>query len=178
MEVWRTLRAGAWEHPAEPCEVLGRSAVELAPLNLNSPVSVSYSILDLAALRMTVSNAGQPPLLRAHPEVHPVCTSPFVTRYPPQGPPLRTSGASSVKQFTSIDITLASGDTLLWPSRGSTVVHDTNGDEFGLERITSLFLARRKPEPEHLLQALMEALAEFRCGDPTDDVTLIAIRIR
>lgn len=71
-----------------------------------------------------------------------------------------------------------SGDVLLLYSDGVTEAANLHEEEFGAERLSSLFLANVDRSSEEIKEAILDALDMHCQGKPrTDDVTLIVIKL-
>jgi phosphoserine phosphatase RsbU/P len=73
-------------------------------------------------------------------------------------------------------VTLHAGDCLLTYTDGVTEAENSEGEEFGEERLRALLAQRAAEGPEKLVNAIVAAVDEF-CGGipPADDITLVAI---
>jgi serine phosphatase RsbU (regulator of sigma subunit) len=117
--------------------------------------------------RMEVVNAGHcPPLLRR--------AGGELLALPPNGPIL---GPLPRSRWSSIGTRLRSGDTLLLVSDGVLEAASPAGEQFGAERLWSVFERHGSLDLPLLVTALMDQLARFRGGSPpADDTTVVAIR--
>jgi len=73
---------------------------------------------------------------------------------------------------------LSSGDTLLLYSDGATEATSPGGTLFGIERLTKLFEQLAGTPLEAMIEKIRRKVEGFGvAGDPTDDLTLLALRV-
>lgn len=115
--------------------------------------------------RLTLSSAGHPPALL-------VVASGEVREISVAGPLL---GAFADARWTEATVAVSPDQLVLLYTDGVT---ETSGAEsrFGAERLKALLSEQRRASPRQLLDALDGALAEFRDGEPADDVAALALR--
>jgi len=86
-------------------------------------------------------------------------------------------GMSRERTYEQGEIDLNSGDRLLLFTDGVTEVTNTEGEEFGEERLIELLMNNRSLGAAELQKCVMDAVTAFCGGDFQDDVTLIAITV-
>jgi serine phosphatase RsbU (regulator of sigma subunit) len=93
----------------------------------------------------------------------------------PTGLPL---GLFSSGRFPSTNIHLELGDVLLLYSDGLTDGENSQGEDYGADRLlASLQGARKLPDAEAVVDLCMQNFSKFLNGaKPNDDLTLLAIR--
>jgi sigma-B regulation protein RsbU (phosphoserine phosphatase) len=74
--------------------------------------------------------------------------------------------------------TLAAGDTLLIFSDGLTEAADQNGEEFGMDRLTSTRASWPQRTPAQLVESIAGDIRQYADGRLADDLTLLALRGR
>ncbi len=118
--------------------------------------------------RVTVACGGHPPplVLRADGAVEEIVCSGTVI------------GVLPDPDLEEVDTELVPGDTLVLYSDGVTDEHVPGGDEFGPERLESLLRDNAGNSAEQIARAIVEAVEAFAGGDPEDDVTVLALRVR
>jgi phosphoserine phosphatase RsbU/P len=73
---------------------------------------------------------------------------------------------------------MASGDRLVFYTDGITEARNTEGDEYGEERLTEAALGVRTLSPEAMKDALLADVNAFTGGRFEDDATLIVVAIQ
>jgi sigma-B regulation protein RsbU (phosphoserine phosphatase) len=130
-------------------------------------VTAFLALLDPRTGVLTYTNAGHNPAL-------------FIQAYgtvrnlEAQGLPLAMLPGNPYAEAT---LDLAAGDLLVVYTDGITEAADPQDEEFGLEALTALLVARRKDSLEALDAALLRELDRFTQGAPyLDDRTLLMLR--
>ncbi len=137
-------------------------------------VTAFYGVLDPIARTLTYASAGHNP---------PRLLNPDVVRALDQagGLPLGILGDQRYEQST---VRIASGDLLLLYTDGVTEAYaplqpDGSRDLFGVERLDAVLQHCKAPDPNHCIEKIKSAIAEFSRGAAAaDDQTLIAMRFR
>lgn len=75
------------------------------------------------------------------------------------------------------EVALQPGDLLLVFSDGVTEATDTNGQEFGDDRLIRLVQANHTRSVASLLEEIVSQVQEFSSNAPTDDITLFVARV-
>lgn len=160
-----TLHAFATEH-AEPSKVLSRANEALVPqFGEGRFVTAVLGLLDPSSGELQVATAGHPPPLICGPAA---CREHPLTADPPLG--LFDGLAFSVSRAD-----LAPGDMVLVNSDG-LVDTRREGTPFGEARVREVIDRTASRGPAAVVEALMDAVAEFGGGRVTDDVAVFAIR--
>jgi phosphoserine phosphatase RsbU/P len=169
MTVARTLiRAGAANSrsPASVLEEVNRLLVNDSTDSMF--ITAIYAILSLEDGELLYSNAGHNlPLLYRH-------KTGAVEQLPKGGTAL---GILNDLKLEDHALKMLPGDTLLLFTDGVTDLLSPEGQFFGDERLIDIIRTFGKERVLDMLEALDDALIEFRRGTPpADDVTLLAIR--
>jgi serine phosphatase RsbU (regulator of sigma subunit) len=129
-------------------------------------VTAFVAELDLASHRLTYVNAGHNPpvIVGAAGAALLKGTGPVVGRLP---------GA----RYSERSVELAAGDLLVLYTDGITEREGPGDEEYGLERLSAFFSARRSEALGGLPDALLEELGRFSNGQPAkDDSTVVLLR--
>jgi sigma-B regulation protein RsbU (phosphoserine phosphatase) len=85
-------------------------------------------------------------------------------------------GVDENSEFDRFDLTLDSGDSLVLYTDGITDAVDGNGDFFGAARLEKV-LRTYHGQPDALVSAVAQAVADFSTGQPqTDDQSILVVR--
>ena len=76
------------------------------------------------------------------------------------------------------EISLASGDLLVVYTDGVTEAANSDGEEFGEERLIKVVQAHQLASAEALLKIISAEVQHFSYGEQTDDLTLVAAKSR
>ena len=126
-------------------------------------VTFCYVRIDTAGRRLTYANAGHnPPLL--------VRGNGQVDQLAPSGTVLGVFAESAYEQG---DFAIAPGDRLILYTDGITEGRNTDGDEFGEERLAETASRHRTLPAEEMLAAMLHDVETFNGGKYEDDATLI-----
>jgi CHASE3 domain sensor protein len=71
---------------------------------------------------------------------------------------------------------LSPGSLVVTYTDGITEARGAGEEEFGEERLRAVVAARAGEHPQNLISTCMDTVADFSIGDPTDDVTIVAVR--
>lgn len=128
-------------------------------------ITFFYAVLDAEGHRLTYTNAGHNPPLMARQD----------------GSCLRLeTGGAVLGIFRDADYEQASvelwpGDRLVMFTDGITEAADSNGQEFGEERLMALLREQPAATAADLRDAIMQEVTEFCRGDFADDATLVTL---
>ena len=137
-------------------------------------ISMTYGILDATSHTLTLSRAGHEPAL-------------FFRRETGQVELLRSpglalgidSGAVFERVTRDQEITLSSGDCVLFFTDGVKEALDAQDDEFGIDRLCESFRLAAPLGAEIVLTRIQDELKQFTGEGPQmDDITLVAIEKR
>lgn len=158
--------ASADVEPAAVCEKVNR----VVCINTADDrfITFFYGLLDTENSRFVYANAGHnaPVLVRGDGSV---------ARLEEGGSVL---GPFPDWHFTQGGIDLKAGDRVLLFTDGITEVRDSQGEEFGEERLISLLVENRELDAVRLQAMVMSSVAEFSGGDFQDDATLIVLAVK
>lgn len=128
-------------------------------------ITFFYAVLDSGCHRLTYTNAGHnPPLVAGRDRA--------CRRLETGGAVLGVFRDASYEQ-ASID--LSPGDRLVMFSDGITEAADSNGQEFGEERLMALLRESPAATAADLRDAIMQGVTQFCRGDFADDATLLTV---
>ena len=132
-------------------------------------VTLQIALLDPGAGRLTVANAGHPPLFL-------ISRDGGAVRLGANSLPLGTRLAG---EFSDETVNVGAGDVLLLFSDGVVEVRNPDGEELGEDRLLkALRQARQLGHAEAIRDGLLEAVERFRQGvEQEDDLTLVVTRI-
>ena len=160
------LRATALQFPS-PGQVLGRANELLCPdMPPNMFVTCFYALLDPDTGRLSFANAGHPlPYLRREGGVEELRAT---------GMPL---GLMPDACYQERDITIGSGESILFYSDGLVEAHDGRHEMLGLTQLRQL-VAAWPPGDRTLIEHVVAEFTRFTGADwdPEDDVTLVTLQ--
>ena len=132
-------------------------------------VTFQIAVLDPARGRLTVANAGHPPLFLAGADGR-------VRRLGASGLPL---GTRLPADFSEESAPLAEGDALLLVSDGVAELRDLKDDDFGEQRLLEALQRSRSPAgARQIRDGVLGALSRFKGDAPQDDdITLVVARV-
>jgi len=81
-------------------------------------------------------------------------------------------------RYTTNEVQLAKGDTIFLHTDGVVESTNTQGDQFGEERLQALITSALPAHPERLVEQVMTAVQTFSGPVPFDDVTCLALTYR
>jgi sigma-B regulation protein RsbU (phosphoserine phosphatase) len=166
------LRSQATQNPS-PADVLQKVNRQLYPdIKEDMFISMAYLILDHAHNGVILSRAGHDaPLLYKS-------SSQTVTPLKPPGMVLGIDSGNVFDRLTSdVAVPLERDDCLVLYTDGVTEAIDTEGDEFGVERVIQSLRASAMNGASAIVTRLIDDLRNFVGSHPqNDDITLIAIR--
>ena len=166
------LRSQAAQNPS-PADVLQKVNRQLYPdIKEDMFISMAYLILDHAHNGVILSRAGHDaPLLYKS-------SSQAVTPLKPPGMVLGIDSGNVFDRLTSdVAVPLERDDCLVLYTDGVTEAIDTEGDEFGVERMIQSVRASAMNGAPAIVTRLIDDLRDFVGSQPqNDDITLIAIR--
>jgi sigma-B regulation protein RsbU (phosphoserine phosphatase) len=166
------LRSQAAQNPS-PADVLQKVNRQLYPdIKEDMFISMAYLILDHAHNGVVLSRAGHDaPLLYKS-------SSQNVTPLRPPGMVLGIDSGNVFDRLTSdVAVPLERDDCLVLYTDGVTEAIDTEGDEFGVERMIQSVRASAMNGAPAIVTRLIDDLRNFVGSQPqNDDITLIAIR--
>jgi serine phosphatase RsbU (regulator of sigma subunit)/CHASE3 domain sensor protein len=73
-------------------------------------------------------------------------------------------------------VQLSPGSVVVAYTDGITEARGPGEEEFGEERLRAVVAARAGEHPQNLISTCMDTVNDFSVGDPTDDVTIVAVR--
>jgi len=126
-----------------------------------------YGVLDAAALKLTIVNAGHPAAL--------VMSKPGQVRtLTASGPAL---GLIEAGEFGSHSVKLTAGSLFVAYTDGVSEATNEAGDEFGDARLTGVIDATREQSAAHICAAVLDAVRAHRGSrQDQDDVTVMVVK--
>ncbi len=155
--------------PLEVLAKLNRMVRETAPTRMF--VTLQIVLLDYGLKRVTVANAGHPPLLRV----------------PGSGDEIASLGASGLPLGTGLEPSLAEisepidkGDTLVLYTDGLPEIRDLRGDVYGDDRLLQeVKRVSRNGSARQIRDSILNSVSSFKADVmQEDDLTLLVLRIR
>lgn len=173
MAICRSVLRSQAPQNESPAEVLRAVNRQLYPdIKEDMFISMAYLILDHVAGKVTLARAGHdaPLLYRKETE-----------KVEPVKPPGMVVGIDSGSVFDRVTndfaIPLERDDCLVLYTDGVTEALDSNGDEFGFERMTQSVRASAATGAAGIVSRLIDDLKDFVGAQPqNDDITLIVVR--
>lgn len=133
-------------------------------------MSMALALVRLAGTELSVSSAGMPPVLIYR------AAQARVEEVELPGVPL---GALADPTYDERRLELAPGDAVLLASDGFAELQDAAGDPMGYVRVREEFAAAAPHAPGEAVERLATAAREWSGGGPpSDDVTLVVLRMR
>ncbi len=126
-----------------------------------------YLLYDPVRGTLTLANAGHNPVLHLN--------ATGVRHIASQGPML---GVRPNLDFPEDTVAAAPGDVLALFTDGITETRRADGEQFGVQRLSTLLFGLRHKSLEDILQETWRTVDIFREGnEPTDDATLLLVRL-
>jgi len=173
MAICRSVLRSQAAHNSSPADVLQKVNRQLYPdIKEDMFISMAYVILDHAHNGVTLSRAGHDaPLLYKH-------ASQTVTPLKPPGLVLGIDSGNVFDRITGdFAVPLERDDCLILYTDGVTEALDTEGSEFGIERMMQSLRASAMNGAYAIVTRLIDDVRNFVGSHPQhDDITLIAIR--
>lgn len=162
------LFAGPLHLNLSPSEVCNRvSRLFYARTDASKFATAFLAQLDAASGVVTYCNAGHCPAVLVEAQGK-------AKTLPSTGPPL---GMFADQQYREDQVALQPGDTLVLYSDGVTETTDTQGQEFGIDRLLELLVRHRELPLEELWEQVERELSLYsQSSVPSDDRTLVILR--
>ena len=173
MALTRSIVRASMDRTASPAEGIGRANRLLcADSTSNMFVTLFYAQLQPDSNQIAYVNAGHnPPLFYQH---RPRSEAGSLIRLGRTGMALGVDSEQIYKQFS---LKFSPGDLLVMYTDGVTDALDEQGNEFGIERLERLILAKRNASAAVIVADLQMALEEFvGAAALFDDITLLAVK--
>ena len=168
MMVSRTLLKSTAAASGDPSAVVGTVNGLLQENNESSMfVTLVYAIYDPANATLTYSNGGH--------------DSPLVIRSDGTSTLVPSTGGIALGlvpsyEFRQETVLVSPGDTVLFYTDGVTEAMNGDGEEFGMERLQSIFANAPPVDSQEATERVFEAVHDFAGGTPqSDDVTCLAL---
>lgn len=163
------MRGHVVEHQCEPADMMGHINEHLLQPSLdNRFVAMVYAIYDRKRRTLTVANAGFP---RPH-----IVRDGKAEEIPVQGIPLGLMEDSSYEQKT---VDLRPGDVVVFCSDGIHEVGNSDGEQFGVERLARVASQLAGGTAQDVADGLMRAshLHGARTEEGEDDRTVVVLKV-
>ena len=123
---------------------------------------------DIATRQLSFANAGHPP---------PLLLSPFQSNCRQLDADGMILGVRKQIVFEEKTTTLTDGDLILLYTDGLTEAENPDGEFFGLERVSAVFIKNARRSPQTIIAALLTELKHFCLRDTfNDDITLMVFK--
>jgi len=160
-------QVNALRTPAETLNVLNNFLFE----DLNKSdyfITLFYLQYDIANQQLSFANAGHPP---------PLLLSPFQNECRQLDADGLILGIRENVVFEEKTTSLGKGDLLLIYTDGLTEAENSDGEFFGLERVSDIFIQYAQLTPQKIIHNILEELKQF-CQKDTfkDDITLMVFK--
>jgi PAS domain S-box-containing protein len=133
-------------------------------------VTVAAARIDAHRRRMVFAGAGHPPAMIARQGQSPILLesrSMILGTLP-----------DAVDVTTSLEVQLQPDDRIVLYTDGITEVFNSRGDMLGIEGVQEIVRRTSSLPPNQMKQGILDGVAEWREGPPTDDVSLMLVHVR
>lgn len=131
-------------------------------------ITLFYLQYNTRTHQLSFANAGHPP---------PLLLSPFQRECRQLDAEGMILGVRKNLIFEEKTTTLVKGDLILLYTDGLTEAENPDGDFFGVERLSDIFIQYAQYSPESIIDALLKHLKQFcQCESFNDDITLMIFR--
>ncbi len=136
-------------------------------------ISITYAILSPSDRTISWARAGHNPTLLIE------AATRTISEISPPGMVVGMKAGQVFRDCLQVETThLRPGDTFLLYTDGVTEMTNTQGEEFGMERLRAVLDRHAGDGPEPLLTQVMDRIRHFRGSKPAgDDVTLLALAV-
>ena len=174
MAVYRTLIRTIAQSDLSPANVLVRVNEALSE-NLQSDmfVTATQAVYDRTTGRLTFCRAGHKALLVYRD------ASRTLEEFQPRGVAIGfVRGSMFLLRLEEQQIELQRGDTVLFYTDGVTEAKNSEGEEFGVQRLKEVFQQAAQDGAEAVTESIREKLDEFQGeAEQFDDITLVAFTV-
>ena len=151
-------------------EVLGRINEELCGRSTGRFVTALYAVVDVSRRTMSVSSAGQGPLLIYRKNEGKIENVELKGNVP--------LGLMSATAYTAVEVGLSEGDRVTLVSDGILEARNINGDDFGTEAVAAAMLRSADGSVPGMLWAIKDSVLTFSAGaEQHDDITLLVFSL-
>lgn len=133
-------------------------------------VTVAAARIDAHRRRMLFAGAGHPPAMIARRGESPILLE---SRSMVLG-----ALPDAVDVTTSVNVQLQPDDRIILYTDGITEVFNSRGEMLGIEGVQEIVRRTSSLPPEHMKQGILDGVAAWREGPPTDDVSLMLVHVR
>ena len=132
--------------------------------------TVAAARIDRAARRMIFAGAGHPPGMIAHAGAEP--------RLLESRSMVLGALADAVDTEASLDVDLEPGDRVVLYTDGITDVFNSSGQMLGVDGVQNFVRETSLLPFNEMKQGILDRVAEWREGPPTDDVSLVLVEVQ
>jgi PAS domain S-box-containing protein len=133
-------------------------------------VTVAAARIDAHRRRMLFAGAGHPPAMIARRGESPILLE---SRSMVLG-----ALPDAVDVTTSVEVQLQPDDRIILYTDGITEVFNSRGEMLGIEGVQEIVRRTSSLPPDHMKQGILDGVAAWREGPPTDDVSLMLVHVR
>jgi PAS domain S-box-containing protein len=133
-------------------------------------VTAAAARIDAQQRRMVFGGAGHPPAMLARPRQNPVLLE--------SGSMILGAFPDAVQPTTMQEVQLEQDDRLVIYTDGITEVFDSRGEMLGTEGIQEIVRQASLLPADEMKQGILDGVAAWRHGPPTDDISLVLAHIR
>jgi len=133
-------------------------------------ITVAAASIDTRLRRMVFAGAGHPPamLVRCGQSPLPLESRSTILGVLPD----------AVDTTPSLELQLDPGDRIVLYTDGITEVFNSRGEMLGIEGVQEIVRQTSSLPPHEMKQGILDAVAAWREGSPTDDVSLMLVHVR
>ena len=132
-------------------------------------VTMAAARIDTHIRRMIFAGAGHPPAMLVRPGHSPLLLESRST--------ILGAMPNAVDTSPSLEQQLESGDRIVLYTDGITEVFDSRGEMLGIEGIREIVRQTSALPAEEMKQGILDRVAAWRNGPPTDDVSLVLVHV-
>lgn len=133
-------------------------------------VTVAAARIDAQSRRMVFAGAGHPPALLARRGQNPIVLESRST--------ILGALRDAVDFRTSVEVELQPDDRIVLYTDGITEVFNSHGEMLGIAGVQEIVRKASFLPPADMKQAILDGVAAWREGPPTDDVSLMLVHVR
>lgn len=153
----------------DPAVVLNQMNAELNSNLKEGFITAFYAVFDVPSKTFTYASGGHPPLLVHRRSSNEIIKLDAQTTF---------LGIFEQVQFTSNEIVIEAGDRVIFYTDGLVESHNSDMEQFGMERVMRLVTDNPDADIQPMLDLLLQGLMKFvDGGDPDDDITLVGLEV-
>lgn len=158
----------------QPREVLRKVNTDmLADTKDTVFITMTYAVIDLDRMTLCFARAGHEPLISS------MNGSEQLAFHTPDGVAVGMTDDAIFSITREMELTLKPDQMIVLYTDGVTEAMNSKGEEFGMDRFTSVIKANHAIGPKELCGRVMDSISTFRGATAQyDDITMIAVRAR